>query len=95
MGFSHGAVFLYREGFGHIVLIGVGARSRKYMVRRWGISHGDSEQGTQLAVGAEARTWQSVAGRNTQFAVGAEARTWQSVAGRNTQFAAGAEVSSW
>ncbi|MEX1993003.1 hypothetical protein, partial [Pseudomonas aeruginosa] len=26
----------YREGYGHIVLIGVGARSRKYMVRRWG-----------------------------------------------------------
>ncbi|CDO79397.1 hypothetical protein PSE305_02695 [Pseudomonas aeruginosa] len=27
------------------------------MVRRWGISHGDSEQGTQFAAGAEARTW--------------------------------------
>ena len=24
------------------------------MVRRWGISHGDSEQGTQFAAGAEA-----------------------------------------
>jgi hypothetical protein len=41
------------KGVGHIVLIGVGARSRKYMVRRWGISHGDSEQGTQFAAGVE------------------------------------------
>ncbi|RCI61902.1 hypothetical protein DT383_31510, partial [Pseudomonas aeruginosa] len=30
------------KGFGHIVLIVVGARSRKYMVRRWGISAGSA-----------------------------------------------------
>ncbi|HCG1311788.1 TPA: hypothetical protein ACJ5RR_005542 [Pseudomonas aeruginosa] len=46
------------------------------MVRRWGISHGESEQGTQLAVGAEARTWRSDAGRITQFAAGAEVSSW-------------------
>ncbi|MGG6870184.1 UNVERIFIED_CONTAM: hypothetical protein P3C96_14790 [Pseudomonas aeruginosa] len=74
------------------MLIVVGARSRKYMVRRWGISAGDSEQGSQLAAGAEVRTWRSDSGRITQFAVGAEVVPWQSVAGRNTQFAAGAEV---
>ncbi|HBO1919235.1 hypothetical protein [Pseudomonas aeruginosa] len=45
------------------------------MARRWGISPGDSEQGTQFAVGAEVVPWQSVAGRNTQFAAGAEVRT--------------------
>ncbi|ALP58453.1 hypothetical protein CJU13_27685 [Pseudomonas aeruginosa] len=60
------------KGFGHIVLIGVGARSRKYMVRRWGISHGDSEQGTQLAVGAEVDPWWSDSSGITQLAVGAE-----------------------
>ncbi|MBI8361423.1 hypothetical protein DZ890_015595 [Pseudomonas aeruginosa] len=46
------------------------------MVRRWGISHGDSEQGTQLAAGAEVSSWRSDSGRITQFAAGAEARTW-------------------
>ncbi|HGM6480476.1 TPA: hypothetical protein ACKP5G_004474, partial [Pseudomonas aeruginosa] len=50
---------------------------------------------TQLAAGAEARTWWSVAGRNTQFAGGAEVDPWQSVSGRNTQLAAGAEARTW
>ncbi|HGM4110292.1 TPA: hypothetical protein ACKPEK_006337, partial [Pseudomonas aeruginosa] len=50
---------------------------------------------TQLTVGAEARTWWSVAGRNTQFAGGAEVDPWQSVSGRNTQLAAGAEARTW
>ncbi|WP_311055802.1 hypothetical protein [Pseudomonas aeruginosa] len=43
------------------------------MVRRWGISHGDSEQGTQLAAGAVAWSWQSGAARTTQLAAGAVA----------------------
>ncbi|HGS7953008.1 TPA: hypothetical protein ACMFPX_006198, partial [Pseudomonas aeruginosa] len=51
-----------------------------------------SGRNTQLAAGAEARTWWSVAGRNTQFAGGAEVDPWQSVSGRNTQLAAGAEA---
>ncbi|MCJ1944212.1 hypothetical protein, partial [Pseudomonas aeruginosa] len=62
------------------------------MVRRWGISHGDSEQGTQFAGGAEGDPWQSVSSGNTHLALGAEVVPWQSVAGRNTQFAVGAEV---
>ncbi|MBP8387713.1 hypothetical protein, partial [Pseudomonas aeruginosa] len=83
------------KGFGHIVLIGVGARSRKYMVRRWGISPGDSEQGTQFAAGAEVRTWRSDSGRITQFAAGAAVRTWRSDSGRITQLASGAAVRTW
>ncbi|HHK0141088.1 TPA: hypothetical protein ACQQG3_005643 [Pseudomonas aeruginosa] len=83
------------KGFGHIVLIVVGARSRKYMVRRWGISAGDSEQGSQFAAGAEVRTWRSDSGRITQLAAGAEVRTWRSDSGRITQLAAGAEVVPW
>ncbi len=42
------------------------------MVRRWGISHGDSEQGTQLAVGAEVSSWWSGSSGNTHLAVGAD-----------------------
>ncbi len=65
------------------------------MVRRWGISAGDSEQGSQFAAGAEVRTWRSDSGRITQFAAGAEVRTWRSVASGNTQLAAGAGVGPW
>ncbi len=65
------------------------------MVRRWGISHGDSEQGTQLAVGAVAWSWQSVSSGNTHLALGAEARTLRTVASGNTQLVADAEVGSW
>ncbi|MGU1384088.1 hypothetical protein ACSEQ0_17905 [Pseudomonas aeruginosa] len=46
------------------------------MVRRWGISHGDSEQGTQLAVGAEVSSWWGGSSGTTQFAVGAEVSSW-------------------
>ncbi|MDO7894978.1 hypothetical protein Q5Z23_35365, partial [Pseudomonas aeruginosa] len=50
---------------------------------------------TQLAGGAEARSWRSVASGNTQLAGGAEARSWRSVASGNTQLALGAEARSW
>ncbi|HHH9205921.1 hypothetical protein L5B06_09580, partial [Pseudomonas aeruginosa] len=44
---------------------------------------------TQLAVGAEARTWRSDAGRITPFAVGDEVDPWQSDSGRITQLTVG------
>ncbi|MDP5745588.1 hypothetical protein P3828_32750, partial [Pseudomonas aeruginosa] len=48
-----------------------------------------------IALGAEARTWRSDAGRNTPFAVGDEVDPWQSDSGRITQLTVGAEVDSW